>query len=91
MAHFGTIKTTKRRGPRVEMLDDILLTVYWFETLDGFVCECCIEDGFRWWHVHATEGGNILPVPFDVTRIQLKRLKKEVCLVCDLPVTRSKD
>jgi len=71
--------------------DDIQVALLYFESEDAFVCSCCVEDGFHVSMLHASEGGNHLPIRVSATRRSLKKLRNEVCLWCGLSVGRSFD
>jgi hypothetical protein len=64
--------------------------VLYDEIRDGFICAYCLDD-FTHSQLHATYGGNILPITVRLSRKFLKALRNEPCLICDLPCSRFVD
>lgn len=57
---------------------------------DRFVCAFCADD-FTISQLHDTFGGNLLPVPMKVVHKTMRALRKEPCLICELPCSRFAD
>jgi hypothetical protein len=64
--------------------------VLYDEIRDGFICAYCLDD-FSITQLHATYGGNTLPIRLQPTRKLLGALRNEPCLICDLPCSRFAD
>lgn len=64
--------------------------VIYDEISDGFVCAFCV-DNFTFSQLHATFGGDILPIPVRLTSKTARALASESCLICDLPCSRFLD
>lgn len=71
--------------------DQVVLEIAFSETHDAFICAPCLDEGVNFTHLHATEGGNILPILIKRSRKTIRSLRREKCLICDLPVSRSID
>lgn len=64
--------------------------VLYDELRDGFVCAFCLDD-FTFSQLHATFGGDILPMPIQLTSKTARALASEPCLICDLSCSRFLD
>jgi hypothetical protein len=67
-----------------------IVQVMYDEIADGYICGYCLDD-YTHSQLHATYGGNLLPLRLSRTRKTMKHLHDEDCLICGLSVARSFD
>lgn len=71
-------------------LDQHVCVVLYDERQDGYICGYCCDD-FTHSQLHATYGGDILPMRIRRSNKTLKHLRDEECLLCGMSVGRSFD
>lgn len=87
---------TSHRRSADELCDDdngydqelMRCTVMYDEINEQYICGYCLDD-FSFSQLHATYGGNILPIPTFRSRKTRKHLHNELCGICGLPASRA--